>query len=107
MLRSAGNLGAKLIASSLCDYFHCNACPVSLPQDEYVEAASSAMQELARHWREEAERQSEISRTAGADETLARLRALEVRVRGRVRGRRAMPARAARGLFITSFIISC
>jgi hypothetical protein len=39
---------------------------------------SEAAHRLADHWREEAEKQAELNRAAGAAETLDRLSALEV-----------------------------
>lgn len=47
-------------------------------QNEYVEEVNTSVNALAQHWQEEAERQVQFAKTAGAPETLDRLRALEV-----------------------------
>eukprot|EP00955_Chlamydomonas_euryale_P022359 236166-Chlamydomonas_euryale.AAC.1 len=47
-------------------------------QDKYVEELSSSVYELANHWKAEAERQAQLSRTAGSAEFVARNEKLQV-----------------------------
>jgi hypothetical protein len=45
-----------------------------------VEAVNTSVNALAQHWKEEAEHQMQLTKTAGAQETLDHLKSLEVGV---------------------------